>query len=139
MFKVHYEETGGSGDNFAANAGAPPAEGGSNKNVNGSSKSNDITNKVREVRYYVRLRPGLTKFLEKTSALYEVGPRGGFGRLRWRRVLLPLIVEVSCSCLLSAHRCLNERIYVTYSQRAGGGVAFCCCCSLNKSGLTNFE
>ncbi|CAN0312346.1 unnamed protein product [Ascophyllum nodosum] len=72
VFKVHYEETGGSGDNFAANAGAPPAEGGSNKNVNGSSKSNDITNKVREVRYYVRLRPGLTKFLEKTSALYEL-------------------------------------------------------------------
>ena len=48
---------------------------------------------VREMQFYVSLRPGLTDFLEKASALYEVGSRVGVGRLRWRCVLLRKVVE----------------------------------------------
>ena len=48
---------------------------------------------VCEIWFYVSLRPGLTNFLMKASALYEVSPRVGVGRLRWRRVLLRKVVE----------------------------------------------
>ena len=48
---------------------------------------------VHEISFHVSLRPGLPDFLEKASALYEVGSRVGVGRLRWRRVLLRKVVE----------------------------------------------
>ena len=76
MFKVHYQETAEASDTFAANADAPmPAD-----DADPGSSAKEM---VREIRYYVRLRPGLTKFLEKTSALYEVRGCCGYLRRLW--------------------------------------------------------
>lgn len=59
VFKIHSREDSSADDTFAANADAP----------NGDSSGKGS---VREIHYYVRLRPGLASFLQKISAVYEV-------------------------------------------------------------------
>ncbi|CAM9929675.1 unnamed protein product, partial [Scytosiphon promiscuus] len=63
IFKIHSREGSSADDTFAANADAPNTRGGGSTGGNGN---------IREIHYYVRLRPGLASFLEKIAAVYEL-------------------------------------------------------------------
>lgn len=76
VFKIHYKEPPSEHASFAGNGDAPAGGGGGGQDVDDDGSDEEM---VREICYYVRLRPGLQKFLQKAAALYEVreAVRGG--------------------------------------------------------------
>lgn len=71
VFKINNQEAAEASNTFVANADDGAGSGSSAKET------------VHEIWYYVRLYPGLTKFLEKKSALYEVRDCCGYLRKLW--------------------------------------------------------
>lgn len=75
MFKIHSrEKPADPGATFAAIANAPNGGGsrGGPANRTCDGKNETSGGAVRELHYFVRLRPGIASFLEKAAAIYEV-------------------------------------------------------------------
>ncbi|CAN0217224.1 unnamed protein product, partial [Ectocarpus fasciculatus] len=72
VFKIHSREKASNNQEdapfFAANADAPDANG-DVQHAGGYYGGDDV---VQEIVYYVQLRPGLARFLEKVAAIYEL-------------------------------------------------------------------
>lgn len=89
--------------------GDGPEKGGGEPNGDGDGEQDEST--VKQVSYYVRMRPGLFEFLTKAAAMFEVRMRingdGGGGYTGW--------VPPRCGSLNSAVPSLNSRSLLSLS------------------------